>query len=139
VTTITTAPTHAIAAPGEKRWTDAQLRAIGARARTLVTAAAGSGKTSVLTELVAGALAAREIAPAQVCAVTFTEKAAQEMRERIAARLADLGERDVLAELELARIGTIHSLCSTILRLHGAAVGVDPAVGQLDEAQHAWI
>ncbi len=132
---ITTAPP----ATTERQWTSSQQRAIAARARTLVTAAAGSGKTSVLTELVAGSLAAREIAPAQVCAVTFTEKAAQEMRERIAARLAALGERDVLAELELARIGTIHSLCSTVLRLHGAAVGVDPAVGQLDEAQHAWI
>jgi ATP-dependent exoDNAse (exonuclease V) beta subunit len=120
-------------------WTPSQLTAISARARTLVTAAAGSGKTSVLTELVAQALVAREIAPAQVCAVTFTEKAAQEMRGRIAARLADLDERDLLAELELARIGTIHSLCSTILRAHGAAVGIDPNVGQLDEAQHAWI
>jgi ATP-dependent exoDNAse (exonuclease V) beta subunit len=120
-------------------WTPSQITAIGARARTLVTAAAGSGKTSVLTELVAQALVAREIAPAQVCAVTFTEKAAQEMRGRIAARLAELDERDLLAELELARIGTIHSLCSTILRAHGAAVGVDPNVGQLDEAQQAWI
>ena len=122
-----------------RTWTPSQQSAIRSRARTLVTAAAGSGKTSVLTELVAQALVAREIAPAEVCAVTFTEKAAQEMRERITHRLGELGERDLLAEFELARIGTIHSLCAIILRGHGAAVGVDPGVGLLDEAQHAWI
>lgn len=123
----------------ERPWTSAQRTAIAARSRTLVTAAAGSGKTSVLTELVATALAAGEIDASQVCAVTFTEKAAQEMRGRIAARLDELDATDALAQIELARIGTIHSLCSGILRLHGAAVGVDPGVGQLDEAQHAWI
>jgi ATP-dependent exoDNAse (exonuclease V) beta subunit len=132
--------TGAVTAPtADREWTPAQLTAIRSRERTLVAAAAGSGKTSVLTELVAQALVAREIAPADVCAVTFTEKAAQEMRGRIAARLVELDERDLVAELELARIGTIHSLCSTILRRHGAAVGVDPGVGQLDEAQEAWI
>ncbi|MEO6867782.1 MAG: UvrD-helicase domain-containing protein [Gaiellales bacterium] len=139
MTLIPLEPEPETAAPASHRWTAAQQAAIAARRRTLVTAAAGSGKTSVLTELVAQALAARELAPAQVCAVTFTEKAAQEMRERIAARLNELGERDLLAELELARIGTIHSLCAAILRTHGAAVGVDPAVGQLDESQAAWI
>ena len=122
-----------------RRWTPAQLQAIRSRARTLVAAAAGSGKTSVLTELVATALADGEVDPAQVCAVTFTEKAAQEMRGRIADRLAQLDARDVLGQVELARIGTIHSLCAAILRMHGAAVGVDPNVGQLDEAQHSWI
>lgn len=128
-----------LVSPPDRAWTPAQLEAIGARARTLVAAAAGSGKTSVLTELVATALAAGEVDPSQVCAVTFTEKAAQEMRGRIAERLVELGARDVLGQLELARIGTIHSLCAAILRTHGAAVGVDPGVGQLDEAQHAWI
>jgi ATP-dependent exoDNAse (exonuclease V) beta subunit len=128
-----------VSSPPAREWTPAQQQAIAARARTLVAAAAGSGKTSVLTELVATALAAGEVDPAQVCAVTFTEKAAQEMRGRIAHRLGELGARDVLGQVELARIGTIHSLCSAILRTHGAAVGVDPNVGQLDEAQHAWI
>jgi ATP-dependent exoDNAse (exonuclease V) beta subunit len=131
--------TSTLDAPPARRWTPAQQQAIRARERTLVTAAAGSGKTSVLTELVASALAAGELAPDQVCAVTFTEKAAQEMRDRIGARLQELDARDALAQLELARIGTIHSLCATILRLHGTAVGVDPHVGQLDDAQHAWI
>lgn len=123
----------------ERSWTDAQRTAIAARTRTLVAAAAGSGKTSVLTELVVGALIARELAPSEVCAVTFTEKAAQEMRGRIASGLVARGEVQLAAELELARIGTIHSLCAAILRGHGAAVGVDPAAGVLDEAQSAWL
>ncbi|MCW2923045.1 MAG: family ATPase [Thermoleophilia bacterium] len=127
------------AAPAGRTWTDGQRAAIAARSRTLVAAAAGSGKTSVLTELVVSALVARELAPSEVCAVTFTERAAQEMRGRIAARLAELGERDLLAELELARIGTIHSLCATVLRSHGAAIGIDPAVRVLDEAQGSWL
>ncbi|MCW2955149.1 MAG: family ATPase, partial [Thermoleophilia bacterium] len=122
-----------------RAWTPAQQQAIAARQRTLVAAAAGSGKTSVLTELVVQALVAREAAPAEVCAVTFTEKAAQEMRGRIAERLAALGERDLLDELELARIGTIHSLCATVLRSHGAAIGIDPAAAVFDEAQLAWM
>lgn len=138
--TTTPGDIHVELAPTSGRaWTPAQREAIESRSRTLVAAAAGSGKTSVLTELVASALADGEIDAAQVCAVTFTEKAAQEMRGRIADRLVELDAHDVLAQLELARIGTIHSLCAAILRLHGAAVGVDPDVGQLDEAQHAWI
>jgi DNA helicase-2/ATP-dependent DNA helicase PcrA len=123
----------------ERTWTPAQREAIAARGRTLVAAAAGSGKTSVLTELVIGALVTREVAPGEICAVTFTEKAAQEMRERILHGLIERGERELAAELELARIGTIHSLCATILRMSGTTVGVDPGAGVLDEAQNAWI
>ncbi|MCW2972329.1 MAG: family ATPase [Thermoleophilia bacterium] len=126
-------------APTSRRWTEPQARSIEARGRTLVTAAAGSGKTSVLTELVASRLLSGELAPSEVCAVTFTEKAAQEMRGRIAAKLAEAGRYDLLSELELARIGTIHGLCSWILRNHGTAVGVAPGALILDEAQSAFV
>ena len=120
-------------------WTPQQRAAISARGRTLVAAAAGSGKTSVLTELVVQMLVGGEVAPADICAVTFTDKAAQEMRGRVAAKLAALGQQDLLAQLELARIGTIHSLCAQVLRSHGVSVGAAPETGVLDDAQASFV
>jgi ATP-dependent helicase/nuclease subunit A len=105
-------------------------------ATLVVEAAAGTGKT---TELVARIVAVLRAGAslARMVAVTFTEKAAGEMKLRVRtelerARLAatDPGERrhldGALAELEAARIGTIHSLCSDLLRERPVEARVDP-------------
>ena len=98
----------------------------------VVTAGAGSGKTHVLVERYIGLLARHRIP--EIAAVTFTEAAATEMRERV--RRAVM-ESDALAahrrELDEATIGTIHSLCLQLLRQHPVEAGIDPSAGVLAE------
>ncbi len=79
----------------------------------LILAGAGSGKTRVITHRIAHIVTARRVPPSAVLAVTFTNKAANEMRERVAALLAD-------THLDSApRISTFHSFCVRLLRRDG--------------------
>ncbi len=84
----------------------------------LVLAGAGSGKTRVLVHRIAYILAEKRAAPWQIFAVTFTNKAAQEMRGRLRVLIGP--------EIQEAWIGTFHSLCGRILRLEGNRLGFDP-------------
>jgi ATP-dependent exoDNAse (exonuclease V) beta subunit len=101
---------------------------------TLVAAAAGSGKTSVLTERVVRAVTADDAVPlAAVLAITFTEKAAGELRERVRRALARSGRPLLARDVEQATIGTIHAFCAGLLRRHALAAGLDPRFAVLDE------
>ncbi|MFH1277926.1 MAG: UvrD-helicase domain-containing protein [Candidatus Eisenbacteria bacterium] len=126
--------------PAEKeyfsRLTDRQREASGAGDRDLwVTAGAGSGKTSVLTARYLHLHLEREVPVGKLLAITFTEKAAAEMRERIAGTLRDEGRVDSLREIPHAPILTIDSLCYRLVREYGEIAGVEPTVGILDPAE----
>ena len=82
----------------------------------LVFAGAGSGKTRVITYRVANLVARERVPPYRILAVTFTNKAAQEMSHRLRDMLGEAA-RDVW-------VGTFHATCAKLLRRHGTAVGV---------------
>ncbi len=90
----------------------------------LVLAGAGTGKTRVLTTRFAHILLTGRAAPGQVLAVTFTNKAAREMRERVSAILGRPAEG--------LWLGTFHALCARMLRRHADLVGLSPSFGILD-------
>ncbi|HMY51382.1 MAG TPA: UvrD-helicase domain-containing protein [Candidatus Obscuribacter sp.] len=113
----------------------------------LVSAGAGSGKTHVLVERYVEILRRNEeISLANIIAVTFTRKAAAEMRSRLKSKFLSLSRdaaeiaggyserwRKTMLEVDGARIGTIHSLCESILKAFPGDCGIDPQFLVLDE------
>jgi ATP-dependent helicase/nuclease subunit A len=109
----------------------------------VLSSGAGCGKTHVLTERYLSHL--RDGAEVgQVVAITFTDRAARQMRDRIRRAVvkelrAARGEEEVgrwarhLRALETAQISTIHAFCGTLLRQHAVEAGIDPQFGVLDE------
>lgn len=96
-----------------------------------VEAGAGSGKTRSLVERIV-ALVANGMAMRHIAAVTFTEKAAAELRDRLRAALSEAGHTDALDELDGAAIGTLHSFARRILSEHAIEAGLPPLIEVLD-------
>ncbi|HEY2216359.1 MAG TPA: UvrD-helicase domain-containing protein, partial [Solirubrobacteraceae bacterium] len=114
--------------------TSEQEQAVARRSEPLlVSAAAGSGKTSVLVERFVRAVREDGVAPARILAITFTERAAGELRERVRARLLQLGERQAARDTEAAFVGTFHGFCARLLRAHPLGAGLDPDFVVLEE------
>jgi ATP-dependent helicase/nuclease subunit A len=117
-------------------FTDEQMRAIERRdGGLLVAAGAGSGKTSVLVERFARAVIEDGVAVDAILAITFTEKAAAELKARVRDRFAAAGRHAEARAAEGAYISTIHGFCSTILRGHALAAGIDPEYRVLDQLE----
>ena len=91
----------------------------------LVLAGAGTGKTRVLTARLAHIIATKRAWPSQTLTVTFTNKAAREMRERALALIGEAGEG-------LRWLGTFHSIASQILRKHAELVGLKSSFTIID-------
>jgi len=130
---------------------------LDAKARTLirtalnrnlvVEAAAGTGKTTELVHRIVAVLATGQSTVDRLVAVTFTEKAAGELKLHLRARLeesrqdaaADPERRGfleaALARLEEAQVGTIHAFCGDLLRERSLEAGVDPRFEPLDETE----
>ncbi|MEY2443163.1 MAG: hypothetical protein QOJ46_2589 [bacterium] len=120
------------------RMTPQQQAAVDRRDGPLfVHAGAGSGKTSVLVERFVRAAHDDGAGIDGVLAITFTEKAAAEMKLRIRSRFAELGERELARDTERAWVSTIHGFCSRVLRAHPLAAGIDPEYRVLDEGEAA--
>jgi len=118
---LLTEPPRPASPAGEARFfaalNEAQRRAVEALdGPVLVLAGAGTGKTRVLTTRLAHILATRRAFPGEVLAVTFTNKAAREMRERLDAMIGGTANG--------VWLGTFHAIAARILRRHAEAVGL---------------
>ena len=97
-------------------------------------AGAGTGKTSVLVARVVE-LARRGVPLNRIVAITFTEKAAAELRERIRQELARAGLAGAVRDVESAQIATVHAFAATLLRERALDAGLDPNFRVLDQLQ----
>ena len=114
--------------------TDEQERAVERRQGSLLLAAgAGSGKTAVLVERFVRAVVQDGVAPARILAITFTERAAGELRERVRARLLELEAREHARQAEVAYVSTFHGFCARLLRAHALSAGIEPSFRILEE------
>jgi DNA helicase-2/ATP-dependent DNA helicase PcrA len=95
----------------------------------LILAGAGSGKTKTLTHRIAYLIANEKVWPNEILAVTFTNKAAREMRERLGVLLGQDGR----ARNFMPWMGTFHGICVRLLRMDGDKVGISPNYVIYDE------
>ena len=112
---------------------DAQRAAIERTGQDVCCVAGpGSGKTRVLVERFAW-LAGTTARPEAILAITFTEKAAQEIKSRLVKHFVDRSEGDLRRRVERAQVSTIHGFCNGILREFALDAGIDPAFRVMDE------
>ena len=112
-----------------------QQAAVDARGLVFVSAGAGTGKTRVLVERFARAVCDEGVDVESILVITYTEKAAGELRSRIRADLTARGRPELARALDGAWISTIHGFCLRLLRSHPFAAGVDPRFRVVDESQ----
>ena len=122
------------------QWTDEQARAINERGcNLLLSAAAGSGKTTVLVQRVLNLILDDGADIDRMLIVTFTRAAASDMRAKLSKQMALLAAsgnvraREQMIRLERASITTLHAFCADFLRTHFEVAGVDPAFRILDD------
>lgn len=116
--------------------TPAQQRAAFAEHSVAVTAGAGTGKTSMLAARYLHHVTAHGLSPLSVAAVTFTEKAADELRARIRKTLrTDRRPDNVIAEVEAAQISTIHALAARVCRDFYVLAGIPADFAVLDPTE----
>lgn len=129
------------------KWTNEQERAIGDRGNLLVSAAAGSGKTAVLTERIVK-LICEGTDISEFLVVTFTKAAAEVMKKRIEARLMSAAEetddtalknrlRQQASLSRTANISTLHAFLNKVLTIRFCEAGIDPNFRIADESETA--
>lgn len=138
----------------EIRWTPEQVRAIRSEDDTLLVANAGTGKTTTVVGKIMWRLGlpfgvngetGEEIEPPadpcgleEIAAITFTEKAAYDLKRQLRKRIEASSRAEELRwRIDRASVGTIHSFCGELLREHALRLGIDPTFEILDEDQ-AW-
>jgi ATP-dependent exoDNAse (exonuclease V) beta subunit len=114
-----------------------QQAAVEAGGEVFVSAGAGTGKTAVLVERFVRAVCDRGLDVDSILVITYTRRAAGELRTRIRAALAERGRHDLARELDGAWISTIHGFCLRLLKAYPFAAGLDPRFRELDDAQGA--
>ena len=112
-----------------------QRAAVEAKGLVFVSAGAGTGKTRVLVERFTRAVCDEGVDVESILVITYTERAAGELRARIRSALVERGRPELARALDGAWISTIHGFCHRLLRSHPFAAGVDPRFRVLDESQ----
>ncbi len=131
-------------------YTPQQQQAIESQAPYIcVDAGAGSGKTKVLVDRIVHLLRTEKATLEEIVAITFTEKAALEMKERLRRAFRACAPkddpqafsywRDLERRVDTAHITTIHSFCARLLREHALFLGLDPDFGLLSDAENALL
>jgi ATP-dependent exoDNAse (exonuclease V) beta subunit len=100
----------------------------------IVTASAGSGKTTRLSEILRDELVAGRASPEGIIATTFTKQAAAELIERARSKLLEKGRGREAHALLAARIGTVNSVCGSLVADYAFELGLSPRLAVLDEA-----
>ena len=116
------------------RLNDEQLAAVEAEGHVFVSAGAGTGKTSVLVERYVRAVCDLGFDTDSILVITYTRKAAGELRTRVRAALLERGRGDLARELDGAWISTIHGFCNRLLKAHPFPAGLDPRFRELEDA-----
>jgi ATP-dependent helicase/nuclease subunit A len=123
---------------GKHELTGARRRAVTELTHDLaVIAGAGAGKTSVLVERFVNLARNPSVGPEHVLAITFTRKAAVEMKERAVRELEESGEIELRRKTEAAYISTIHGFAERVLRERPLAARIDPGFSVLTEYDQA--
>ncbi len=114
-------------------FTPRQLKAVeveDAGRDTCIVAVPGSGKTTVLVEFYRRLVVEKGVPPERILAITFTEKAARHMKDKLAESFRHTP--DLRRQLEQAHVSTIHGFCTRLLRENSIAAGLDPEFQVLD-------
>ena len=112
----------------EKKLNKEQLKAVRyGRGPLLIVAGAGTGKTTVITERIKWLVASEKAKPSEILALTFTDKAAREMEERVDLAMP-YGYTDMW-------ISTFHSFCDRVLRQEALQIGLDPGYKLMAQAE----
>lgn len=122
----------------ERELSPEQLAVVGFEDDLVVTAGAGSGKTRTLVELYANlvespesvGISSDDFGPERILCLTFTERAAREIKERIRGVISDPEHR---RQLETAPISTFHAFCAGVLRRHPLEANIDPGFSVLSD------
>ena len=102
---------------------------------TVIKASAGTGKTYTLVEDIVRKISEEKVSPSRIIAVTFTEKAAEELRTRIQKELSKAGRHEDAFLIGSAMIGTVHAVCNTLIRRFPVESGTVPDAEIIDERQ----
>jgi ATP-dependent helicase/nuclease subunit A len=121
-----------VAAVSADRWNPEQRAAVEGRGHVFVAAGAGTGKTAVLVERVLQQVLGGTPID-RVLAITFTDRAASELRRRVRESLEVAGEMERARAIDTAWISTIHRFCLRVLRANAFDAGLDPRFSVADE------
>ena len=114
-----------------------QRAAIDADGRVFVSAGAGTGKTAVLVERFVRAVCDEGVDVESLLVITYTRRAAGELRSRVRGELVSRGRTDLARKIDTAWISTIHAFCNRLLRTYPFEAGLDPRFRELDDPQAA--